>query len=81
MRNLLTRKKKIAGNRTTVIAFGGLFSGRVAAWLTFSPQSLDAVSLKDKAASAQPSAPRDPLGRETPKGFIHGLLEAMADQD
>ena len=36
---------------------------------------------KEEAAPATPPVPSDPLGRETPEGFVTGLLKAMADQD
>ncbi|WP_337995477.1 mechanosensitive ion channel family protein [Oleispirillum naphthae] len=32
-------------------------------------------------AVSEPAAPRDALGRDTPEGFVRGLVKAMAEQD
>lgn len=44
-------------------------------------QSVVVPNGNSEVAPAQPPMPHDPLGRETPEGFVGGLLKAMAEED
>lgn len=47
--------------------------------ILLAPRSSHAQAAEEM--SAAPSVSRDVLNRETPEGFVHGLLNAMASED
>jgi MscS family membrane protein len=57
-----------------IICLGAALSAPAAA-------QVPGLTTEAPAPAAPPAAPTDPLGRDTPNGFIGGLMKALAEQD
>ncbi len=76
---LIKKRNPVAG--AAVATLGLFIAFGVLGPVPSSAQPVAAPPGNAEPASVQAAVPRDPLGRETPEGLVHGLLKAMADED